>query len=1149
MRADAPVFLPNVLLAGLANQEEPTQQLQKSPKKGNGDSRRRKDRGRYKGKRNSSKPTSDVNPNHGTHKLGHAGKCRKKCTRVPRQNRRNVKDAAIVNDKCESQHKKGRNREEKKNRKKTNHITLSADRHQAEKKIKDNTESLLDYDTFPSLESAGDLKIPFLNISSSENKWSSIAHEGHVYSESVRAHDKKEHERIKHELETHTRMEVLSDKTKANFDQSVLKESYVFRDDGKGDTDNSSFATITYSSKVGTVLAKKLKDRWFTAFEEWQVQEEIRRVELEKIQEHIILEQNHAPHQILHEEIDSDDDPISQEYIIESELHSQLSSVKSKTDHVYLEEKYPLHSAIISNDEAAVKDLILLPPQTTLRDDRVSANDLMLSQDNLSCICLSRLKTKLSAMHLALVLNRPNIVKVLLSCSYQLNSVTSICSLDDQDDCKRTPLMLAAEFALDDCLKVLLAYGPKIALKHQHSGDCVLHIACRHAEPSTVELLVSRERSSSRKRLLCCRNRFGETPLHIIASRGRLDILKLLLKICTTTSEKALTIIDRSNRTPLLIAISKGYTEIVMHVLTYRGNHAGSTSKLICSKFCPLTIAVSTKSLEMIYVILECRTRSTFGDYNYTSALREVIFCFDSCSHDAYEIIELLIEEGADPYCKISSNVSRDFHSGNTVLEMAANKGLVKIVAKMMDLYEHCRRRRMKLLREDPILYQQPDSYFTAILAKEEREIQNSIGDIFIRLLKSSIVDGETSYRKLGSCLSIIRRGSCMNDDKFVSLLRILMSDRENITIGDALAPDKAIFLGQYDHFISHCPDKSVSHNSPYVRSTAQGWTLLFLRLNWAKEYISKHELACLNLKEEITSQNQGEGRNTCQDDFEDTCIFVVEGLRLKAHKSILCKKSPKIEAAIRFAEMRNDYGESLDPDHNIEVQLDISLLNFFLLVCHCYHGSIIAGLDSRTSICCQQLLDLLFVANEYLCSSLAQECELRILSRNPYKCHCWSCCEKLAIYDHDKFCMRCCYSVQGPSRLLSVDNYLNIISSITGNVEIDTGSYTITRRGTANFKDALFPPLSILSSILWKGVLLNFRSLLKTDSYISLYHSTMADDESARQTSSYLECFGDQIGILLLDTVLDELNKVPSDLVFMTPLSKSCSHFKPILN
>lgn len=110
------------------------------------------------------------------------------------------------------------------------------------------------------------------------------------------------------------------------------------------------------------------------------------------------------------------------------------------------------------------------------------------------------------------------------------------------------------------------------------------------------------------------------------------------------------------------------------------------------------------------------------------------------------------------------------------------------------------------------------------------------------------------------------------------------------------------------------------------------------------------------------------------------------------------------------------------------------------------------------------------------------------------------------------------------------------MISSITGNVEID--SYTITRKGTAKFKDALFPPLSILSSILWKDVLLNFRSLLKTESYISLYHSTMADDENARQSSSYLECFGDQIGILLLETVLEELTQVPSELVFMTPIS-----------
>ncbi len=107
---------------------------------------------------------------------------------------------------------------------------------------------------------------------------------------------------------------------------------------------------------------------------------------------------------------------------------------------------------------------------------------------------------------------------------------------------------------------------------------------------------------------------------------------------------------------------------------------------------------------------------------------------------------------------------------------------------------------------------------------------------------------------------------------------------------------------------------------------------------------------------------------------------------------------------------------------------------------------------------------------------------------------------------------------------------------------------YTIVREGTVGYADALFPPLSVLNSVVWKSALLNFQALMKTESYISLCHDTMMaksnaaaaadddnddndddddDDELQRMIPEYFERFGDQFGILLLQMILEQLVKV----------------------
>lgn len=69
-----------------------------------------------------------------------------------------------------------------------------------------------------------------------------------------------------------------------------------------------------------------------------------------------------------------------------------------------------------------------------------------------------------------------------------------------------------------------------------------------------------------------------------------------------------------------------------------------------------------------------------------------------------------------------------------------------------------------------------------------------------------------------------------------------------------------------------------------------------------------------------------------------------------------------------------------------------------------------------------------------------------------------------------------------------------------------------------------------------WKSILFNFDEVLKTDAYVELCHSTLAEEEITESCCDYFEWIGEQVAILLLRTVLDELRLLPLDLIFMKP-------------
>ena len=1058
---------------------------------------------------------------------------------------------------------------------------------------------IVDSKSFPSLPILDSYSAPpedIISISNSKGNWSTIANAGHANSETQRIQQLREceriAERIRHEIETFTRMDVLGsnlndcgkDSTQETMGEKENLSSNIYHvEEASADCHVATTAGVT-----GKLLdVEKLRQRWSKALEERrEVPENERKIQAEQDDRcsDEIMAENHTFHSCC-DSVDQSTDGGAEPFYEGSsgDANQNIAEIGSSwtelahTHEYLITKEFPLHYAILANDEVAVRDLVSLPPETTLRDERVAIEKLQITAGCALRVPSSQLTSRFSVMQLAILLHRPNLLKILLSSanSRSLNYVTSTFALDDQDDQRRTPLMLACEFALDECIKVLLSYGPKMTLKHPTTGDCALHTACRHGDPSTVKLILgslrdkdgtrsnaSRDKNNARQRLLCSRNRRGETPMHVTCYMGRFDILEALLSSCSSaTADKVLSVKDHVGHTPLLAAITKGASDIVMHLVTWRGNQRGTAP---CMTDCPLTLAIKTKSMEIIHLLLECRSLSWFHSYDYTGALCKVICCFEDSCEDACTLISLLIEEGADPHTKMEGECI----IGHSPLTLAAMKGCVKFVACILDTYPSTQRSKMRLLREDPFLRMQPSSYFMSIEAKEKEKVEQSLEDTLIKVLVCVTKDCDLSicHRQLGSCLAIFRRGAMIIDEiAFVKLFTGMRVQHCVSQFRATLAPDEVVFQGRYSHpTISDKINTSIPVISPYSRPSAQAWSLSLIKMDWVwRNVLSLEDIRCCWINE-VLSSSVDEIKEKTADNDSDICLLIVDGHHLLVHKSILSKKSAKLEAAIRFEEMKNvGMGGS---DCITEVSLDIPLQYLHFLVAHCYHGSIVTGLSPDLTECCQQLLDLYFLSVEYLCPSLALECEMRLLSSNPYKCYCWSCCERVEMkLEHELFCyyevkvrgiyfhtinffvslvthtpsstidfLQCSLYAKGPSKLLSVNNYLGVISSVQ-DFDLNPNDYAIIRKATAGFLDAPFEPLSALRAIVWKDTLLNFNRVLKTESYVSLCHSTLRHDEETR-SAEYFECFGDQVGILLLRTVLDELASIPPEFMFISP-------------
>lgn len=717
----------------------------------------------------------------------------------------------------------------------------------------------------------------------------------------------------------------------------------------------------------------------------------------------------------------------------------------------YLNSLYPLHYAIVKDDIQAVTRLLTFPPTETKRDEHIDAdiiaNELKVQQADDKPVRLS----SFSLVHLSTFLDMPHMLRLLLDSSI----ISPALAVDVKDANGVTPLMIACQNGFEASVRVLLGYGPRMAMREQRLGDSALHMCCRcdGTQPSMLRLLLSSSgRGSSQQRILCARNKEGKTAMHVACEGGRTSIIETFLTEAPAASTKALKVEDVDGRRPLLAAVASGSTEVVISLLMWRGNNMklgqtkfSSGRKLHANhpatvahglQSCPLTEAVSTGNCDMVRLLLEFGGPSVSASavaYDVKGALLVAITLpptFDRC-----DIIDLLINAGADPY----SNCDSSARAGSSSLTIVALNGDVEALNIMLDVSAQVLEAKREGMRNDPLI----QKHYQVLESRERDAVELSMQETLLRSLYwgwMKIQNSSDGSDCLRCCLSLYNHGAKLSDSNFFRLQQSLVDDKlsankEMIASSGEVSKHDICFEAHYRHPVY--VDRVGKIDKSY-------WCKKLLQLDWFRDDVTDRsgasKLYCPSMKEALETDTvsfeaEAGGDGNDNDFAGDLCILSVGGEKLLAHSKVLSCKSEKIGAAIRFANLQDDES-SEDRPTQLDIDAPLHLLKYFLQ--HCYSGSIMCGLPSEPHRLVETLLELALLADEYLCPSFTQEIELRLLSMSPdlARCYCVSCCNRTSpIRDsaerlcNDMAMINCLCRIQKRGSLIKAESAADIIA------------------------------------------------------------------------------------------------------------------------
>jgi hypothetical protein len=757
------------------------------------------------------------------------------------------------------------------------------------------------------------------------------------------------------------------------------------------------------------------------------------------------------------------------------------------------------------------------------------------------------------AIHACVEQDKPHLLRIVLK---NVNCFSCRDKPSKQESKKQqiTPLMVAAELGHSECLLLLLSKQERNSntiSTRDRNGNNVFHYCCNGQGDESVLRLLLKELSGGAKwkqqqlsKTLLANNNYQKTPLHIACEHGQVELIETFLSICSTaTLSKMLSMTDDQDQTPLLAAVAANSTDVVICLIMWRGNHnlalrktpqapkksvasvSGQETELSEQHLpsCPLAWAAEKGNLEMILALLQF-TDSSGSDYSVTEAISALLRS-PALDDIKSEGVRVLIQAGGDPFLDIvpSSGVGKP----ETAVHVACKAGFTQVLKTLIETGKKALYTRQRLRRRDPKLRQQPESFFQAMEGTENEQMNSALTNALIECLLNGWNQHESNHDKesifLPSAVTLYKLGAQLAEKDIIQL-RASLHAKTYLMDAPCTNVKNRCFVTSFRHYNAESPESLVNVNDIDRSILAHNSQLLY-RMAWMKDDIDQFGCYCPWM---ATDCSIGLTREKPLRSQDRVILVVGDNENFVVHGSVVSQKSAKLASAIRFAQMNED----ADDEHRIPkvaLDLDPRLCRFMLQ--HIYHGSLCTGWSSNMDQVCRDMLDLMVIAEEFLCASLIQECEMRLLSSDPTGCFCWSCSKAVrpVSVEDDRFA-ECMYCVEGPGSLLAesslldvlattqylepleLDYHINVLSSSLSSVKCMPAS-----KAWANANNTLtrVKAINSLKDVAIQTILRNFSRVIDSDSFQESVELNNAESPISGGFSHQ---------VLLLQTCLEEL-------------------------
>jgi ankyrin repeat protein len=756
------------------------------------------------------------------------------------------------------------------------------------------------------------------------------------------------------------------------------------------------------------------------------------------------------------------------------------------------------------------------------------------------------------AIHSCVEQDKPHLLRIVLK---NINCFVYCRDKPSKQESKKeqiTPLMVAADLGHSECLMLLLSKQERNSntiSTRDGNGDNMFHYCCSGQGDESVLRLLLKELSGGAKwkqqqlsKTILAKNNHQKTPLHIACEHGRVELIETFLYSCSTSMlSKMLSMTDDQDQTPLLAAVAANCTDIVICLIMWRGNHnlalRKTCKKLVASvtgqetelseqhlPSCPLAWAAKNGNLEMILALLQF-TDSSGSEYSVTEAISALLRS-PALDDIKAEGVRVLIQAGGDPFLDIVPSSSSGVGTSETAVHVACRVGVTQVLHTLIETGKKALSTRQRLRRRDPKLGQQPESFFQAMEGTENEQMNSALTTALIECLLNGWNQQESNHDKESifwpSAVTLYKLGAHLAE-KDIYQLRASLHAKTYLMDATCTNVENRCFVTSFRHYNAESPESLVKVNDIDRSILAHNSQLLY-RMAWMRDDI---DLGCY-CPWMSTDCSIGLTREKPLRSQDRVILVVGDNENFVVHGSVVSQKSAKLASAIRFAQMNED----ADDEHRIPkvaLDLDPRLCRFMLQ--HIYHGSICTGWSSNMDQVCRDILDLMVIAEEFLCASLIQECEMRLLSSDPTGCFCWSCSKAVrpVSVEDDQFA-ECMYCVEGPGLLLTEsslldvlattqyleplepDYHINVLSSSLSSVKCMPASRAWAN---ANKISTSVKAINTLKDVAIQTILRNFSQVIDSDSFQESVELNNAE-------SPISDGFSHQV--LLLQTCLEEL-------------------------